>query len=196
METCLQLFWSFVQVGLFAIGGGYAAIPLIQEQVTVRHDWLTLTQFTDLVTIAEMTPGAIAINAATFVGIQIAGFPGALAATFGCVLPALIIVSGLAWLYYRFRNMKGMKTLLDGLRPAVVAMIASAGLTILILAFWNMGASEFLSSLPLEKTNLISVFVFVLTLFGLHKLKKSPIQMMIAAGVIGMIVYQYVPIEG
>ena len=76
----LQLFWSFLQIGLFSIGGGYAAIPLIQAQVVQNHAWLNMSEFTDLITIAEMTPGPIAVNSATFVGIRIAGIPGALVA--------------------------------------------------------------------------------------------------------------------
>ncbi|NLB37787.1 MAG: chromate transporter, partial [Clostridiales bacterium] len=83
----LELFLAFLQVGLFSVGGGYVAIPLIQNQAVSLHNWLTMSQFTDLVTIAEMTPGPIAINAATFVGIHIAGIPGALVATFGSILP-------------------------------------------------------------------------------------------------------------
>ena len=81
----LELFWSFFQVGLFSIGGGYAAMPLIQNQVVDIHPWLTMTGFADIITIAEMTPGPIAVNAATFVGIQVAGLPGALIATIGCI---------------------------------------------------------------------------------------------------------------
>ena len=73
----LELFWSFLQVGMFSIGGGYAAMPLIQSQVVTQHGWLTMNEFTDLITIAEMTPGPIAVNSATFVGIRIAGIPGA-----------------------------------------------------------------------------------------------------------------------
>lgn len=82
----LQLFLSFLQVGMFSIGGGYAALPLIQSQVVNQYQWLTMGEFTDLITIAEMTPGPIAVNSATFVGIRIAGIPGALIATFGCIL--------------------------------------------------------------------------------------------------------------
>ena len=74
----LELFWSFFQIGLFSIGGGYAAMPLIQNQVVDIHPWLTMVQFADIMTIAEMTPGPIAINSATFVGIQVAGLPGAI----------------------------------------------------------------------------------------------------------------------
>ena len=82
----LELFWSFFQVGLFSIGGGYAAMPLIQDQVVDIHPWLTMTGFADIMAIAEMTPGPIALNAATFVGIQVAGLPGALIATIQMVL--------------------------------------------------------------------------------------------------------------
>ena len=83
----LQLFFSFLQIGLFSFGGGYAALPLIQAQVVELHHWLDRTEFTDLITISQMTPGPIAINSATFVGIRIAGPLGAIAATLGCILP-------------------------------------------------------------------------------------------------------------
>ena len=89
----LELFWSFFQIGLFSFGGGYASLPLIQHQVVELHPWLTMTQFSDIITISQMTPGPVAINSATFVGIQIAGLPGAIIATLGCTLPSCIIIS-------------------------------------------------------------------------------------------------------
>ena len=101
----LELFWSFFQVGLFSIGGGYAAMPLIQNQVVDIHPWLTMTGFADIMAIAEMTPGPIALNASTFVGIQVAGLPGALIATIGCIFPSCVIVMALAYVYYRFRGL-------------------------------------------------------------------------------------------
>lgn len=79
----IELFFSFLQIGLFSIGGGYAALPLIQQQVVEVNGWLGMTEFTDLITISQMTPGPIAINGATFVGMRIGGLPGALAATAG-----------------------------------------------------------------------------------------------------------------
>ena len=85
----LQLFFSFIQVGLFSVGGGYAAIPLIQNQIVDIHGLMTLEEFTDLITIAEMTPGPISINSATFVGMRLAGIPGVILCTFGCILPAV-----------------------------------------------------------------------------------------------------------
>ena len=122
----LELFWSFFQIGLFSIGGGYAAMPLIQHQVVELHPWLTLEQFSDIITISQMTPGPIAINSATFVGLQLGGLPGALVATVGCVLPSCVIVLTLAYVYYRYRGLSMVQGVLAGLRPAVVAMIASA----------------------------------------------------------------------
>lgn len=89
----IQLFLSFLQVGALSFGGGYAAMPLIQEQVVNLHSWLSMSEFTNLITIAEMTPGPIAVNSATFVGMQIAGILGAIIATLGCILPSCIIVT-------------------------------------------------------------------------------------------------------
>ena len=117
----LELLLSFMQIGLFSIGGGYAAMPLIQNQVVELHPWLTIGQFADIMTIAEMTPGPIAINAATFVGIQVAGIPGALVATFGCILPPFCIVLTLAWVYFKFRELglvKGIMATTAGRMPA------------------------------------------------------------------------------
>lgn len=128
----LELLWSFLQIGLFSIGGGYAAMPLIQAQVVEQHGWLSMNEFIDLVTIAEMTPGPIAVNSATFVGIRIAGPWGAVVATLGCILPSLFIVSALAFIYFRYRNLSVLQSVLASLRPAVVALIASAGISILL----------------------------------------------------------------
>lgn len=181
--TYLKLFWSFFQIGLFSIGGGYAALPLIQEQIVDTHGWLSATEFMDLITIAEMTPGPIAINSATFVGTRIAGVLGAIASTIGVVLPSLIIIFTLAYLYYRFQNLKQIQGILSGLRPAVVALIASAGLSILILAFWGEG------KINLQDTNLIAVGITIAALLILRKFKPSPIFVMLGAGVLGMILY-------
>ncbi|MFR8459918.1 MAG: chromate transporter [Ruthenibacterium lactatiformans] len=137
----LELFWSFFQIGLFSIGGGYAAMPLIQHQVVELHPWLTLeAELGDIITISQMTPGPIAINSATFVGLQLGGLPGALVATAGCVLPSCIIVLTLAYVYYRYRGLSMVQGLLAGLRPAVVAMIASAGVTLVNLSFFGADA--------------------------------------------------------
>ena len=178
-----QLLWSFFQIGLFSIGGGYAAMPLIQAQVVDGRGWLTMTQFADIMTIAEMTPGPIAINSATFVGIQVAGLPGALVATAGCVLPSCVIALILAWVYYRYRSLSVIQGVLGGVRPAVVAMIASAGLSILLLALFG---SEVIS-LPL--LDLRALGIFALALAVLRIFKPDPIWVMAGAGVLGGILY-------
>lgn len=181
----LELLWSFFQIGLFSIGGGYAAMPLIQHQVVDVHPWLTMTQFADIMTIAEMTPGPIAINSATFVGIQVAGIPGAIVATLGCILPSCVIVMTLAYVYYRFRGLTMVQGVLAGLRPAVVAMIASAGINLIILSFWGQRI------LPedLSGINYISVFIFAAGFLILRKWKINPIYVMVGAGVLGVLLY-------
>ena len=87
----LRLFLSFLQIGAFSFGGGYAALPLIRHQVVEANGWLQLSEFTDLITISQMTPGPIAVNSATFVGLKVAGIPGAVICTLGCVLPSCIL---------------------------------------------------------------------------------------------------------
>lgn len=188
----LELFWSFFQIGLFSIGGGYAAMPLIQHQVVEVHPWLTMAEFSDIITISQMTPGPISINSATFVGIQIAGIPGAIVATFGCVLPSCLIVLTLAYVYYRFRGLRMVKNVLLQLRAAVVSMIAFAGLTILFLAFWHRETAPSLAEL--EKTDWIAVFIFCAALFVLRKWRKiDPIHIMLATGAAGIVLYKWLP---
>ena len=181
----LQLLWSFFQIGLFSIGGGYAAMPLIQHQVVDLHPWLTMTQFADIMAIAEMTPGPIAINSATFVGIQVAGIPGALIATFGCVLPSCAIVMLLGYIYYRYKGLSMVQGVLAGLRPAVIAMIASAGLSLLIFALY--GSREIAGSI--WNINPISLLIFGVGIFLLRHFKASPISIMAGAGAAGIILY-------
>ena len=175
----LQLFWSFLQIGALSFGGGYAAMPLIQAQIVTQHGWLTMREFTDLVTIAEMTPGPIAVNSATFVGTRIAGIPGALAATAGCILPACVLVMLIAKLYLKYRNIAVLQSVLASLRPAVVAMIASAGVLILVSAFWS-------GSVALAETNWLMVGIFACSFVLLRKTKLSPIAVMVLAGLLNL----------
>ena len=175
----LELFWSFLKIGLFSFGGGYAAMPLIQEQVVSSHNWLSMAEFTDLITISQMTPGPIAINSATFVGIKIAGIPGALVSTIGCILPSCIIVMLIAKLYLKYRTVNMLQSVLNSLRPAVVAMIASAGISVLITAFWE--SAELIS---LAGTNWILVIIFAACVVLLRKFRMNPILVMVLAGVV------------
>lgn len=175
---CLQLFFSFLQVGLFSFGGGYAAMPLIQEQIVTNHGWLDMAEFADLVTISQMTPGPIAINSATFVGLKIAGLPGAAAATLGCILPSCILVTLIARLYLKYRSMSMLQGVLGSLRPAVVALIASAGISIMVTAFWGTSGV-----IRLGTTDWSLIAVFVVCVVLLKKFKMNPIAVMLLAGV-------------
>lgn len=177
----LQLFLSFLQVGMFSIGGGYAAMPLIQSQVVELHSWLSMGEFTDLITIAEMTPGPIAVNSATFVGIRIAGIPGAMVATLGCILPSCFIVSLLAYIYYRYKGVSAIQSVLSSLRPAVVALIAAAGCSILQLVLF--GEEE----AGLQHVDWIGAGIFLAAFLILRKLKWNPILVMTMCGGAGLV---------
>lgn len=174
----LQLFLSFLQIGAFSFGGGYAAMPLIQAQVVDLHHWLSLGEFTDLVTISQMTPGPIAINSATFVGLKIAGFSGALCATFGCILPSCIIVSVIAWIYMKYRKMTLLQGVLNSLRPAVVSLIGAAGLSIIIMAFFGEQGVMALQNLKVQ-----AVVIFAVSVYLLRWRHMNPITVMLLAGV-------------
>lgn len=169
----LELFLTFLKVGLFSVGGGYAAMPLIQSLVVDGKKWMTVSEFADLVAISEMTPGPIAVNGATFVGVRVAGIPGALAATLGCIFPSMILVSVLAYFYGKYKKLSSVKTILGGMRPAVVALIASAGLTILIGAVF--GTEGF----SLNTADIAAAVLFAAAFFVIRRLKLSPIAVML-----------------
>ncbi|MCI6677158.1 MAG: chromate transporter [Clostridiales bacterium] len=179
----IQLFFSFLQVGLFSFGGGYAAMPLIQNQVVIQNGWLNMAEFTDLVTISQMTPGPIAINAATFVGIKVAGMLGAIATTLGCIFPSCVIVTIIAALYFKYQSMTFLQNVLNTLRPAVVAMIAAAGISILISTFWGSR-----TAIEFADTKWSFVLLFGSCFVLLRKWKVSPIWVMILAGVANVII--------
>jgi len=181
MNIFLQLFLSFFQVGLFSIGGGYAAIPLIQVHSVDIKGWLTLAEFADLVTIAEMTPGPIAINSATFVGMKVAGLGGVLAATLGNILPSCIIMIILAKLYEKYNKQTLLKDILENVRPVVVAAIFTAGLSLLQLAIGSI-------TLGLEALDLFAIIVFVLAFLLLNskKIKVGPIILLVVGAFVGI----------
>ncbi len=177
-----ELFWSFVKVGLFCVGGGYASMPLIQAEVIENHAWLTMPQFIDIFTISQMTPGPIGINAATFVGTKVAGLPGAVAATVGFVFPSVFIVMALAYLFFRYGDIGPVRGILNGLRPAVVALICSAGMSFILLALWNT------ETLPEDftKVDLIGCIVLPVSLWCIMH-KMSVIRLLCFSGVLGLV---------
>ena len=172
----VELFLTFFLIGMFTIGGGYAMLSLIQSQVVTVHGWLTMNEFADLVTIAEMTPGPIAINAATFVGMRVAGVIGVLVATAGNVFPSIVIVSLLSVLYCRYKEMSMLKSVLASLRPAVVAMIASAGLSILMQVAFSGGAAA-----P-QNIDYLGLALFLAAFAAIRRFQCHPILAMVLCG--------------
>lgn len=185
MPLLLRLFLSFIQVGMFSVGGGYAAIPLIQNQIVDTHHLMTLEEFTDLITIAEMTPGPISINSATFVGTRLYGVPGAVICTLGCILPSFCICLLLAHFYYKYRSFSGVQRVLSALRPAVVALIASAGISILFLGLFQSEKS----AVVLSDFRIIEFGLFLGSLFILRKYKANAISIILGTGVAGTLIY-------
>lgn len=178
----LELFWSFVQVGLFCVGGGYASMPLIQAQVIDVHGWLSMSEFIDIFTISQMTPGPIGINAATFVGMKVAGFLGAIVATLGFVTPSFILGIILAKLFFKYGNIGVIKGILNGLRPAVVALICSAGMSFIFLALFNT------EKMPINVADIdyLGLFVLILAFIAVRK-KVGIIKILAGSGVLGLI---------
>jgi chromate transporter len=185
----LELFWSFLQIGLFSIGGGYAALPLIQKQIVDLHHWLTMTEFIDVVTISQMTPGPIALNAATFVGMRLAGIGGSVVATLGCVTPSCVIVLILAVLYRKHSKLWAVQGILQGLRPAAVGLIAAAGLSLLVISLFNAQSSAW-QAIQLPNLDLIALALFGASLVILRIFKTDPILTMLGSGLVGMVLYK------
>lgn len=171
----LKLLWAFFQIGLVSFGGGYAAMTPIYNQVVIQNSWLDKVQFADLITISQMTPGPIALNSATFVGLQIAGVPGAIVATIGNVLPSLLIVGILGYVYFRFSSIKIMQTILKTLRPAVVALIFMACISLMDNAFIT------------PHFNTFNFIIFLGVIVLLNKTKLDPTLIMLLTGIIGVI---------
>ena len=181
----LKLFFAFIQVGMFSVGGGYAAIPLIQEQIVNIYGLMSMEEFSDLITVAEMTPGPISINSATFVGMRLAGIPGVLLCSIGCIIPSFCICLTLAHFYYKYRTVSGVQVVLGSLRPAVVALIGSAGASILMLGLFQTD----IKNVVLGNIRLVELGIFVIALFILRKFKVNAISIILGSGVVGTLIY-------
>lgn len=178
----LELFWSFLKVGLFSFGGGLVSITLISQEIVTQKGWITANVFTDLIAIAESTPGPIAINAATFVGMQLGGIIGAIVATTAAVLPGCAISLTLGLLYQRYRRLTLVKGVMDGLRPVIVATIFVGGFTILRNALFAGGL------LALSAVDWLSVAFFVIVFILAQKTKLSAVMLIVGGGVVGGVI--------
>ena len=175
MIIYLQIFYVFFKIGLFAFGGGYAILPLIEREIVLNHGWLTPADFSRIVTVAEMTPGPIGINSATFTGYLTAGLSGALTATASVCLPSLIILFFLFRFLTRFAQKEEelVRETLRGLVPVVVALVASAVYSLGRNAFTGYGSW------------LIALLSFGLFLFS----EKNLILIILTFGLVGVLFY-------
>ncbi|MBR2493224.1 MAG: chromate transporter [Paludibacteraceae bacterium] len=172
--TFLALFWSFLKIGIFGFGGGYAILALIENEVVDIHGWMTTTEFTDIVAISQATPGPIVINCATYVGYTATdSIIGSAIATFAVCLPSLILASLAARFIYKFRDNKYVDAAFTGLRPAVVGLILAAGLTLI-------NHDNF--------TDYISIIIFAIVAVCSY-FKVNPIFLLMLSGIAGYFIY-------
>ncbi|MDD3192393.1 MAG: chromate transporter [Oscillospiraceae bacterium] len=190
-----QLFFTFFRIGLFTIGGGYAMIPMIEDEV-VRQSWLTHTQLVDFIAVAESTPGPFAVNTATYVGMTtganaggsiLSGLLGAFLATLGVVLPSFLIILLVAKCFTSFQENRLVKGALYGMHPAVVGLIMAAALSLakgnLYSSFSFASLSAFFSSFhPLP----IVIFLTVLAI-SFWKKKLHPVKLILLSAVLGIL---------
>ncbi|MCD8195063.1 MAG: chromate transporter [Coprobacillus sp.] len=185
-----ELFYVFFLIGLFTFGGGYAMIPLITDQVLSRG-WATQVELTDFIAISEATPGPFAINISTFIGSQVGGVWGSVCATLGVILPSFIIILIIAFILEKFMKNRFVKAGLDGVRPVVVALIASTALFMFIqLIFFNNGSiyGDFYFDLK-SFTLLILLGVFYFAYGKIRKKKMNPIILLVIAAILGMLIF-------
>lgn len=184
MEQLILLVAVFFKIGLFSIGGGYAIIPLIQSQVVEQYRWISEKTFTDIITISQMTPGPLAVNTSTFIGIQIAGIPGAVLATTGCVISGILISVFLFCFFKKHKESNYILEVLGGLRASSLGLIISAAGSILLLAFTGSNTIQAESNIDPA-----AILIFISSLVILRKWKMNPILIMAAAGIVGGIIY-------
>lgn len=187
MMLFLELYLSFFKIGILSFGSGYGALPLIQQEIIEGRGWMTSKEFIDVLTMSEMTPGSLSINAATFVGNHLSGIAGGLVATLGVLTPAVLTILALTMLYYKFRNLRIVQGIIEGLRPAVVALIAMGGLTILLTSLFGTNEGPFLA----KNINYLSIVLIGAALWLFHKTRLGPIKVMLLSGIVGLIVFSF-----
>ncbi len=200
METLaliLQLAWTFFVIGAFTIGGGYAMLSLIQNQVVVEHGWISESTFTDIVAVSQMTPGPIGINSATYVGYDVLyaatgshflGICGSLTATLALMVPSFVIMLLIVRFYVKFRSSKLYAGTMDWLKPAVVGLIGAAAVILIVKTTWTGGIPRMqvlADNFPDWKSWVLLGGAFVAGYWG----KVNPIWLIVAGGVLGLILY-------
>lgn len=185
MKILFDLFIIFLKIGSFSIGGGYAIVPLIQKEIVDNQRWLSLQEFTDILTISQMTPGPLSINASTFVGIRLGGTLGAIIATFACVITGIIIAITLFKFFKKNSDISEISNILKGLRSTSIGLIIAASGTIILISFTGQSSIIF----NLKTINLVAAAIFAVSMFLLRKFKISTINIILLSGLIGLFLY-------
>ena len=195
----LQLFWVYIQIGLFGFGGGYAMLSLIQNEVVYKYGWLTNQQFTDIVAVSQVTPGPIGINSATYIGYVVTGanILGSLLATTAVMLPSFILCLIISRSFQAFRSNRYVDAAFLGIRPASVGLIAAAALMLMIQpGLWTLLTLP--ADTPITVDNIIvtenfidyrSFLIFAVTGLVLYKKWVHPILLIVLAGIAGVLLY-------
>ncbi|MBU3181899.1 chromate transporter [Clostridium psychrophilum] len=178
MTMIIKIFYSFLKIGAFSFGGGYAMLPVIQREIVESHKWISAKQFIDIIGISQMTPGPIAINSATFVGFKVSGIPGSIAATIGVITFSFILVSIANHYILKFKESNIMKSALAGMRPAMIGLIISV--------FFSLGRESY--------NDIKSIIIGIITLGLLLSNKLNPILVIIISGILGIVFYSLLPI--
>ena len=165
MEILIKLFWAFLKIGTFSFGGGYAMLPFIQKEVVESNGWISMSEFTDIIGISQMTPGPVAINSATFVGYKIDGVLGSIFATLGVVTTSFILVTIISKILNKFKESEVIKGALLGMRPVLIALIKEVYIDL--------------------KSIIITLIIGVILLSK----KVHPILVIVIAAVLGLIFY-------
>ena len=185
----LQLFWEYFKTGLFAVGGGMATIPFLQD-ISLRTGWFTSAQLADMLAVSESTPGPIGVNMATYVGYTVAGIPGALVATLGLITPSVIVILIISAFLKTFRNSKYVERVFYGIRPASTALIAAAGVSVFLLCIVNVSAYSLSGSISdLVNPGGLILFAAVWTFTNLIKKTKKlhPLVFIALSAVVGIV---------
>jgi len=185
----LKLLWIFFKIGLFSIGGGYAMLPLINSEL-VAYGLMNQAEVADIVAISQITPGPFAVNAATFAGVKTAGVFGGLVSTVAVALPSLIIATLLAKYFFKFEDNVIVRRAMWGLRPVVTGLIAAAAAVMALPALLGVGSVSAIQwSALLSGIDIPSIIIALVSGFAIIKLKASPILIILAAGVLGVVLF-------
>ncbi len=181
MISLLDIFLNFLKIGLFAFGGAYAVIPLIEEQMVTNTGWMSFSEFSDLVAIDELTPGPIIVNSSTFIGMKLGGVPGAIVATLACVIPGAIIALTLVRLYSKYKEIPVINEAMRILKCMSVALIFSVLIKMFLSAVFPSGIEVF------SDVDILSLVMVIASFFALKRFKLNPLLVMLTCGTVRLL---------